>query len=558
MASTKIQVAIQGGGARFVHLLAAAHPFSELHKGGNLQITQVAGTSAGSIVAALLAVNADFSKANAFLKRAGAVYARKLIGRQFRFVPKKIRRFPSLLKAYYGWSILDEKLLRKFLTELFKESAGNVPPTIGDAEQIAKIGLKITTSDIRNNTGHIFTSDENFIEAIASSCALPFAFRNYRTWPANVYVDGGLCDNLPAELLLSQLGECGDVFAVSPDNLPLPDRKISSLDEYLIELFSSSINHNVLRSRSLVGEFMTIGFKSELATLDFVESLGHLKGSRSYDAIYTSSLEKIGNYIRLKTIGDQPKAAFNAGRHDPEDLMSAVDRVYQQFSKFQTYRITSTTLTIHGYSLDWTQRSRRMSDVAHQETRIQIFKEPVFCVGISLLAQENSPFLKPMRWQVRKAGDKSIIEAELVPMRAPQGGPGCAIFFQEALQSDNPGGEEYVIEYVFDAGIAMTGIDGPEKHDFIGFLNRQAETIAEVNLILSVPKTSGADLDVRTASGMDPGGRPWPQLSKKLSAEEILTKFPGLDSITERVYGAAFAEVGPGVRIRAEFFRGTT
>jgi hypothetical protein len=369
-----------------------------------------------------------------------------------------------------------------------------------------------------------------------------------------VYVDGGLCDNLPAEMLLSDLDECGDVFAVSPNNEPLPDRKVSSLQDYVIELFSSSINHNVLRSRGLVGDFMTVGFDSELATLDFVESLDHLHGSRSYDAIHRSALDKIGSYIRLKTIGGQPKAAFNAGRHDPDDLMFAVDRVYQQFNAFQRYNIISTTLTIHVYSLDWTQRGGGTSDVGHQETTIQIYDEPVYCIGISLMKQENSPFLKPMRWQVRKAGDKSIVEAELVPMRPTHGGAGCAIFFRQPLRSMVEGGEAYVIEYVFDAGRKMTGISGPEKKDYIGFVNRQGETIEEVNLILSVPKTVAFDLDVRTLPGEDPEGRRWSELDcTTILANDIVTRFPRLDSISERVYGAAFAKVGSGQRVRAEF-----
>src|SRR5262245_54035960 len=63
----KIQLAIQGGGARLCALLAAAAPFQTLHHDKEIEITQIAGTSAGSIIGALIASSHNLNDVRATL-----------------------------------------------------------------------------------------------------------------------------------------------------------------------------------------------------------------------------------------------------------------------------------------------------------------------------------------------------------------------------------------------------------------------------------------------------------------------------------------------------------
>src|SRR5687767_2418273 len=58
-APIKIQLALQGGGAKLCGLLAAMDAVQELHRRGIIQVTRIAGTSAGSIAACLFAAGAD-------------------------------------------------------------------------------------------------------------------------------------------------------------------------------------------------------------------------------------------------------------------------------------------------------------------------------------------------------------------------------------------------------------------------------------------------------------------------------------------------------------------
>ena len=58
----KVNIAFQGGGARLVSLIAAAHAISELEKSKVIEVGAVSGSSAGSLAALLLASGADFDK----------------------------------------------------------------------------------------------------------------------------------------------------------------------------------------------------------------------------------------------------------------------------------------------------------------------------------------------------------------------------------------------------------------------------------------------------------------------------------------------------------------
>ena len=55
----KMQLAIQGGGARLALLMAAASPIQKLIRDEKIELTRVVGTSAGAIVAAFLAADVD-------------------------------------------------------------------------------------------------------------------------------------------------------------------------------------------------------------------------------------------------------------------------------------------------------------------------------------------------------------------------------------------------------------------------------------------------------------------------------------------------------------------
>ena len=80
MPPPKLQFAFQGGGAKFIAMLPAAAAISHFAKKGKIDISAVAGTSAGAICAALIAANCDFEKLADFLRKDGNSYIEALVG----------------------------------------------------------------------------------------------------------------------------------------------------------------------------------------------------------------------------------------------------------------------------------------------------------------------------------------------------------------------------------------------------------------------------------------------------------------------------------------------
>src|SRR5687767_9462058 len=111
----KCQLAIQGGGAKLVALLAAMEAVQNLQDEGRIQVTRVAGTSAGAIVAALFAAETDLAAARTRLVRTfGNDVAR--------FFPP-----PTIMKLvrttwWSGKPLWNETDLRPILEPLFSEA----------------------------------------------------------------------------------------------------------------------------------------------------------------------------------------------------------------------------------------------------------------------------------------------------------------------------------------------------------------------------------------------------------------------------------------------------
>ena len=222
MSIPNVQLAFQGGGAKFVVMLPVADAFlTAQEKWGKVRIKAVAGTSAGAICAALVACKADFSKVQSFLKDDGDAWISKLIPPDLQ--PLAGRRTPprwwqwlrfKYLKLFYdvlwkGKPILQGDALFDFLKALFERSTG-----LSD-QKIEKCTSKLTiiASNIVASKAVEHESGD-LVSALTDSCALPIIFRSFSSLAGTHHVDGGLCDNLPVERLRSDVE--APVFAIYP------------------------------------------------------------------------------------------------------------------------------------------------------------------------------------------------------------------------------------------------------------------------------------------------------------------------------------------------------
>jgi len=198
----KFGFALGGGGTRgFAHLGVV-----KALKEKGIEADVYAGTSAGSIVASLLASGKDPDESMELLKDL------KLTEAATFKIPKN--GFASLDKLYKR---LDEILEGKTFAEL-------------------KHTLYVCVANL--NTGKVeYINSGNVAKAVQASSSIPIMFTPVEI-DGQLYVDGGLLDNVPVKPLRNQ---CKKIVAV--DIMPLAElRKIDGMSELMIRIFQMGIS----------------------------------------------------------------------------------------------------------------------------------------------------------------------------------------------------------------------------------------------------------------------------------------------------------------------------
>lgn len=167
----QVRLCLSGSGYRFPAHIGAVAAVEE----AGYEIVEVAGTSGGSIVAAMVAkgysakelldmtLSTDFS----------------------RFIEFNFSALPS-----FSWC--NAERLRKFLATLLGEHT-----TFSEL----KIPAHIVASDIRKSEMYVFNKpEENVVSAVRASSAVPFLYAPIK-YNGMWCVDGGVCSNTPVELL---------------------------------------------------------------------------------------------------------------------------------------------------------------------------------------------------------------------------------------------------------------------------------------------------------------------------------------------------------------------
>jgi predicted acylesterase/phospholipase RssA len=312
MSIPNVQLAFQGGGAKFVAMLPVADAFVTAQKQGQVKIKAVAGTSAGAICAALVACEADFSKVRSFLDNQGDQWISKLIPADVR--PLAEREKPLAWWEWFtqrrllqkvlwdGHPVLDAQALSEFLHALFKETAGTHAKKIEDCQS----KLTIIASNIVASKAVVHQSGE-LVPALIDSCALPIIFRSFNSLSTTHHVDGGICDNLPVEGLLADVE--APVFAVYPVTPASESSPRNNVVTYILALLSASINHGVLRSKSMISEPFRFEIETDLGLLEFRKALRILRDDNWYQRCREDALARIQNFLNSYGVIDTPSAA---------------------------------------------------------------------------------------------------------------------------------------------------------------------------------------------------------------------------------------------------------
>ena len=255
---TSCKGVFQGGGCKAIAYVGA---YRRAYERG-VFFSELAGTSAGSIIAALIAAGAtpdyleklvndlDFNRFIKDYKKSG--FWEQLI--KWRIFPKKY----SSYKKYISWTSLKEDFgffdsseIERFMeTELRKLTGRSDNVTFNDLIP----NLHIVCANLETHSVHIWSKTKTPMESVAKavrcSCSIPVFFQ-----PVDKkYIDGGVLSNLP-NFIFTEEPHYNQILCFKLDSSENPT-KINSLTKYLSSLIDTVVEGvNDIQQKLIPGSF---------------------------------------------------------------------------------------------------------------------------------------------------------------------------------------------------------------------------------------------------------------------------------------------------------------
>lgn len=498
LSTPDVQLAFQGGGAKLAAMLPIADAFITAQKDGLVNIKSAAGTSAGAICAALVALQADFGKARTFLIDHGDKWVQNLIPEDLAPLIRKIDAGiqPSLLDWYVhrkpifeillrGRPLLRGEKLRDFFQELLRASTGDATPQIdGRDTKLTIIASNIVSSSaIQHRSGDL-------VGALTDSCSLPILLRSFDALATSHNVDGGLCDNLPVEGLVQDRD--APVFAIFPTD-KAPPAPIRNLPRYLVALLSASISHGVSRSLQMVPTPFQIPVDSDLGLLDFRRAVELLKNDDWYEARKQEAAERIADFCEsfgvISDEFDERLADVRDISHYEQTLEQITDSIAAQVD------VTLGRFLVHvkcDKYVNGNALGRREPD---EVTRLSHFRSKVdglrlYRANVKLDAERIVPTI----WRARNLTKGMPLRIKVLPLgvkdyrgiRAKY----CLIHFLEPDKIAAGDDIEVTSSYRSIAGNDMSELNHG-RSDYFGFDNPQMDVVGRAELVLIYPRLFG-------------------------------------------------------------------
>jgi predicted acylesterase/phospholipase RssA len=233
--------------------MAVCDVLKRLH-GKELEVTRVAGASAGAIAAVMLGAPDSMDTFRERIKRIGSTHLKKFKTSVTFGALRVARGAPYFSKASLT-DIFDELFCQSSRLRLLNELK---PP------------VEVFFTDLYSLKPRSAKSDEAIPLALAQSCNFPFAFVGYKA--GNTAVDGGLSHNLPVDDFKRDESRMGRVLAISFAT-SFAAAGPSDLLQYAQLLFSAAIQGGVARSIDLLGATNVFPIETQIGTFEFEKAL---------------------------------------------------------------------------------------------------------------------------------------------------------------------------------------------------------------------------------------------------------------------------------------------
>src|SRR5215470_10137679 len=262
----KIGVALEGGGAMGLAHVGVLRWFEEHH----IAVDYVAGTSMGGLVGGLYATGMTPEEMQKLIE---GLDWREILGDRTPYADLSYRRKEDQ-RAYPNSLIFG---LRHGLSAPAGLIAGHQIGLLINRVTLPYYGIssfddmpvpfRCVATDLVSGRSHVF-KDGPLSIALRSTMSIPGAFSPVREGNA-VYVDGGLLDNLPTDVVRQMGAEI--VIAVHLESAPVEARDIRSVFGVLNHSVGAMIKENELHSLELADSIVTVPL-GEFTTVDYAKS----------------------------------------------------------------------------------------------------------------------------------------------------------------------------------------------------------------------------------------------------------------------------------------------
>lgn len=494
----KIQVAFQGGGAKIFALIAAAEVLKGFERAGRVQVTRIAGTSAGAIVGTLYAAGVEPAVMRSEL---GSFPLHKLMERSFLPVPVHVLR-----KALRNEPIAKVAPLEELLAKLLRSSL--------DTKDLVFSSLAVPTVVVATDVGRRGPQrykEGPLIPAMLSSCAIPFFFRTASPQTTDsLILDGGLWANLPSDEL-EQSAALGPIVAFT--FLDSEEAKVPKNSLQLAKaLLDTAIESSVVRARNRTGLHVVQLNPFGVSTFDFEAAQQELAvppGSAyavgpAYDMARKATQERLEDLIE-ESSRDEPQVVLsNIWKEADIRMMERLYRVYRSQEIGRTFKYLRHLVIIQAESL-----MRGADEKAHDVlTQILTFRPSATEIDFILLSLSvtDKEEIGLVSCSVTDALGQKVPFEHFPVMDAEW--PGLLVAFTPPLKK---GEGDFHLRVRYKVRDSMPFLKKGERDEVALAIERSDGVVDRMEFVLLVPEAFGA-VRMEGPSADEPGvhpGKPW-------------------------------------------------
>jgi predicted acylesterase/phospholipase RssA len=465
--SDKFQFVFQGGGAKLSILMAAAEAVYAQKAANNFSITRVSGTSAGAIVACMLATGEN----PALFRQQLEVVAKDYLGN----IISQTYSLNYLRRLWVGDSIYNSHKYKEFLRKLFDL-------TTKSWEYLRDLEIEVFINAVDIYTRHeiSYTKDSpiSIADALFDSSALPFIFRTYKD--TSSIVDGGVTNNFPVDVL--QKGEdierYGRVigFSFAPEHTSRRSQKIT-LTDFAGAVISTMMDVSSQKALNTLPKGDVHYFNTVTSTLDWERGIKNLQ-SPIFNGYFEDAKRFIDDVVTRYRITPEPASE--------REMHKRILELHRGLQNRQGHiKVTRVTLTYTCNALR--ERNPNRVDDVHYVVEIASVSNPIHTFGVRITVDYDKPHGADAAISVLDA-DNNRVETTVIPIspkfldgQVPDNN--FVLFFHQPLMP----GATYRIDMSAEAREVMYELCQPPGRDVVSYRLRNMDEVEEVNVCVLLP-----------------------------------------------------------------------